>query len=90
MVRTLGDDDLVQIRQRCEAATLGPWISSWEGRDHDSGESVILRGDQRQFEDLCIKPCTLADQDFIAHAREDLPALVDEVLRLRKLLNNKV
>jgi hypothetical protein len=89
MARILSEDDLMQIRRRCESATPGPWVSSWEGRDHDSGDSVILRGDQGQFEDLYITPCTLADQDFIAQAREDLPALVDEVLRLRKLLNNK-
>jgi hypothetical protein len=82
----LNNEQIEKIKLRCERATPGPWISSWEGRDHTSADSVILRGGQRQYDDLYISPCTLADQDFIAHAREDLPMLVDEILRLRKIL----
>lgn len=86
MALSLTSEELENIQRRCKAATPGPWISSWEGRDHTSGESVILRGDQRQYDDLYISPSTLADQDFIAHAREDVPKLVDEVLRLKEIL----
>jgi hypothetical protein len=83
----LSEEDIKKIRLRCEAATPGPWVSSWEGRDHPlGGDSVILRGDQRQFDDLYITPPTPTDQDFIAHARQDIPMLVDEILRLRKKL----
>lgn len=89
MTFALDNDALEEIQRRCDAATPSPWISSWEGRDHPlGGDSVILRGDERQYEDLYISPCTLADQDFIAHAREDVPALVDEVLRLRRILKS--
>ena len=80
-------EEIKKIKLRCDSATPAPWISSWEGRDHTfGGDSVILRGDKRQYDDLYISPCTSADQDFIAHAREDVPALVDEVLRLRRIL----
>lgn len=86
MTLLLTNEELENIERRCNAATPGPWISFWEGRDHTSGESVIVRGDQGQYDDLYISPSTLADQDFIAHAREDIPALIDEVLRLKEIL----
>jgi hypothetical protein len=31
----------------------------------------------------------VADQDFIAHARQDVPRLVSEVLRLRCILTDR-
>jgi hypothetical protein len=31
----------------------------------------------------------MADQDFIAHARQDVPGLVEEVNRLRRLLSQR-
>jgi len=37
-------------------------------------------------EDIYLTGATVADQDFIAHARKDIPKLVAEVERLRKLL----
>jgi hypothetical protein len=86
MGKSLTTYDLEQIRKRCDTATPAPWISSWEGRDHTAGDSVILRGDQRQFDDLYIMPCTLPDQDFIANARQDVPALLDEIVRLRSII----
>lgn len=86
MVQSLTEGRIQEIRNRCDAATPGPWRSFWEGRHHTSGDSVIIRGEQEEREDLYISPCTMADQDFIAHARQDVPALLDEVLRLRGLL----
>ena len=86
MVLSLSDEELEDIQSRCKAATPSPWTSLWEGRDHGSGDSVIVRGDQRQYDDLYISPATLADQDFIAHAREDVLRLVNEVLRLKEIL----
>ena len=34
-------------------------------------------------DDIELSGATVADYDFIAHARQDLPALVDELERLR-------
>jgi hypothetical protein len=87
--KLLSDDDLASIRKRCAEATPGPWISYVEGRDHTSGESVIVRGESGSEPDLYVIGATTVDQDFIAHARDDIPLLLDEVERLRKLLTNK-
>lgn len=81
---------LKEVRQRCEAATRGPWVSIVEGRDQECADSVIIRGplDDRE-EDLYIHGGTIADQDFIAHARQDITILLDEIERLSQLLNEK-
>lgn len=90
--QSLSQAYLVEIKKRCEAATTGPWISIIEGRDQPlGGDSFILRGasDVRQ-EDLYLTGATVADQDFIAHARQDIPLLLDEIERLRDLLNSAI
>ena len=66
-------NEINDIKERCEKATPGPWKSYIEGRDHTSGSSFIA---------------TTNDQDFIAAARQDVPALIEEVYRLRQLLDN--
>lgn len=73
---------LRDIEQRCGAAKAGPWKSFIEGRDHSSGDSFI----QTQVDDIYLTGATLADQDFIAHAREDVPRLLAEIQRLQALL----
>ncbi|HRI65923.1 MAG TPA: hypothetical protein PK156_16865 [Polyangium sp.] len=75
----LTDDDLLQMQQRCDAATPGPWKSFIEDRDHESGSSFI----QTAGADIELSGASEADYDFIAHARQDLPRLLDEVRRLR-------
>jgi hypothetical protein len=81
-------DDLIQlealraIEQCCAAATIGPWKSFVEGRDHTSGSSFIRTG-RNDFE---LSGVTAADQDFIAHARQDVPMLVAEIRNLRERL----
>jgi hypothetical protein len=83
-------EELNVIEQRCNAATPGPWVSYVEGRDHTSGESFILRGLEGNLEeDLYLTGATVADQDFIANARQDIPRLIREVKRLKSLLNAK-
>lgn len=83
----LTEKELREIKERCVKATQGPWRSFVEGRDHTSGSNFIMRGigDNRQ-EDLELIGATIADQDFIANARQDIPRLLDEVIRLRSLL----
>lgn len=75
----LSEEVLKTIRDRCEAATAGPWKSYIEGRDHECGSSFI----RTSGEDIELSGATDADQDFIAHARQDVAQLVDEVERLR-------
>ena len=78
-MREITRQELDAMRGRCEAATAGPWQSFVEGRDHTSGSDFIRTGGS----DIELAGATEEDQDFIAHAREDLPRLIEEVMRLR-------
>lgn len=83
----LSEEELNAITARCDATSAGPWVSMVEGRDHTSGSSFIMTGpaDQRG-EDIELSGATIADQDFMAHARQDVPRLVQEIRRLRRML----
>ncbi len=87
MNEPLKDYDLEQMRKRCEAATIGPWEAPIEGVDFNGGETVIIRGPNREGDDLNIIGGTVADYKFVAHAREDIPLLLDEIIRLRKIVD---
>jgi hypothetical protein len=81
------DIELEAIRRRCENATRGPWRSFVEGRDHTSGSSFIRTGsDEDRGNDIELSGATTADQDFIAHARQDIPFLLAEIARLKVAL----
>lgn len=83
--------DLDAIKARADAASKGPWISATDtGRkngvsligataDRGTGKAiaVLAAPDVRQ---------RAVDADFVAHARDDVPALVAEVGRLRAAL----
>ncbi|MEM6274503.1 MAG: hypothetical protein AAF735_04605 [Myxococcota bacterium] len=80
----LNDSELAAIEARCEAATAGPWVSYIEGRDHTSGSNFIMTGSEdSRGPDIELSGATNADQDFIAHARQDIPRLLAEIARLR-------
>jgi len=88
------DDELAAMKARVEATTPGPWTSYIEGRDHTSGDSFI----QTATQDIYISAEDYlgggghrrADQDFIAHARQDMPRLIAEVERLRSRLRQPI
>jgi len=86
MIEALTNDYLKEVKERCDAATRDPWVSFVEGRDHSSDESVIVRGMNGTEDDLYLVGATKEDQDFIAHARQDIPLLLGEIERLRKLV----
>jgi hypothetical protein len=78
-----------EIRARCNAARPGPWTAFVEGRDFDSGSSIIRIGEgTTSSEDLYLtgdsQAVPAADFDFIAHVRQDVPFLLDEIERLSK------
>jgi hypothetical protein len=89
--------DLETIKNRCKATTIAPWIASIEGRDHESGSHFIMTGipkgeniwQEKRGEDLEIIGATIADLDFIANARQDIPALIEEIERLKSVLEQK-
>jgi hypothetical protein len=73
---------LESIRARVEKATEGPWrreISRWLGGEE---RRVIAALKKRQIAQIGVAGCRfgLQDQhnaDFVAHARQDIPALLE-------------
>lgn len=86
---SLSKAHLDEIIKRCQAATPGPWIDFLESRDKFSGDSFIGRGENRSEEDLYLTGATNADIEFIAHARQDIPLLLKEIERLKKIIEEK-
>jgi len=80
---TVDDKYLSSVRERLAAATGGTWKSFVEGRDHQAGSSFIMT----DGEDIELSSATIADQDFIASAHQDIEILLNEVERLRKVLD---
>lgn len=75
----ISDEKLLEIKKRCEKATIGPWISYVEGRDITCGSSFIKTAANTDIE---IIGATIDDQDFIAHARDDMVLLLEEIYNL--------
>ena len=81
--------DLESIKERAETATPGPWCVAGSERDY----VIAKHGDSERCSD---NPVIYADDDclhgrkedaaFIAHARVDIPQLIDEVYRLRAMM----
>lgn len=92
--------DLEVIEARCDAASPGPW--TWKDWGAPLSEHWTLQappqardgGPSKMYPDLGCPILQieerdsrrLRDHEFIAHAREDVPALVAEVKRLREAL----
>jgi hypothetical protein len=89
----MNEEQLAELERLERAATPGPWVSVVEGRDQMSGDSVIVTADdpRQDYPDVYVSiavngrlhPAAAADQDFIAAARNAVPALIAEVRRLR-------
>jgi len=81
------ESELARIEERCEAATAGPWTASVEGRDHMAGDTFI----QTAGEDLYLTPgASVADHDFIASARQNLPRLIRVLRGLDELTDSEL
>lgn len=80
------DKELEEIEFRAISAQPGPWKAFIEDRDHESGSSFIMTGEERKNrgEDIYLLGATDADYDFIANARQDIPRLIREIRELRK------
>jgi hypothetical protein len=90
------NQELIEIENRCNAATKGPWTSWIEGRNHESGDNFIMTGikygediwSKSRGEDIYFTGATNTDIDFIAHARQDIPKLLEVVRQLKKEVEN--
>lgn len=68
------DEQLAAIEQRVQAASPGPWTANVYSLEVNGPEMTIYdEGGHEQ-----------GDQQFIAHAREDVPALLAEVRLMRE------
>nr|WP_315035450.1 hypothetical protein [uncultured Chryseobacterium sp.] len=80
----LNEIELKKMLEICNNATPSPWTSYIEGRNCTSGSSFIMTGtgENRDYdiEFVTIKP---EDQNFIAMARNSMPQLIEELLRLK-------
>ncbi len=74
----LTTEALAAIRKRAEAATAGPWEADIYTIYHEEGGHIAEVVADNQFDNM----------HFIAHAREDIPALLAEVERLRSLMKD--
>lgn len=78
--------DLDAITARAEAATEGPWSTSQSTRN----SRLYGINEPLGYVTLHAETVTLNDAEFIAHARQDVPALVAEVHRLTALVVGQV
>jgi len=88
--------ELDAIDRRSNLASPSPWTAFVEGRDHSSGDTFIKIGvEHDDTHDMYVtvskagegtKTASAIDLDFIAHARQDIPRLIEEVRRLKRLL----
>ena len=101
----MGDDggggviDLAAIKARCEAATPGPWAVAGKDEDDHTPWVIALDGDAEPWWvaawvaafAMDITPTDgVNNAEFVAHARTDVPALVAEVERLRRVVGHEV
>lgn len=79
MTSKLTKDELEAIRQRTEAATESYWAADdceWPGNEN-------LRYWVKTHWDGVAAAVTKEDADFIANARQDIPALLDHIAALQ-------
>lgn len=80
--------ELEAIKARCDAATAGPWEAYSASCCPDMGgvsssEYVVHAAQLGNVG----HPALLTDAEFIAHARQDVPALLAEVARLKAVVD---
>ena len=85
----LSEEDLYRIESLVRAASPAPWVSYVAGRNEDTDVTCIELGTCNELGTMnCLEVTgSIADQDFIASARQDLPRLLREVHVLRAQLD---
>lgn len=88
-------EELNTIRERCEKATPGPWTTDRPTKPSDPDEFSKwvaicgLGGRTGVFADPPGGQSPWNDAQFIAHAREDIPALLDYIKELEARISKK-
>lgn len=93
------DDELKKIEARANAATRGPWNANFvsdpvtvfggecDCRGYPDSVAVASKPEPDPLDEKCTHIKWIDNMRFIAHAREDVPALVAEVRRLREAIS---
>jgi hypothetical protein len=90
------EKQLEEMMARSNATTIAPWVAFIEGVDCESGSSFIMTGIHKgeniwsssRRNDLEVIGATDADLNFIAHARQDIPLLVEEIRKLKGCIDD--
>jgi hypothetical protein len=70
--------DVDEIQARVEAATSGPWYQGQNSRTYETSKEVWTRTHMDDPVSVDVFPVATRaeDAEFVAHAREDVPALL--------------
>jgi len=87
------EKELQEIENRSVSGTKAPWIPMIEGITHTSGDDFIMTGvnnsddykNPERGNDIYLTSGTKEDLIFIANAKQDIPNLIAEIRRLKKL-----
>jgi FMN phosphatase YigB (HAD superfamily) len=81
--------DIKSIEERCERATKGPWNIEHQFHIHSNGRGICSTGAYGSNKDCEFEKVyqdNMANSDFIAHSREDLPALIEAVKEAKEII----
>ena len=87
--RTVSKFDPVAAKKRCEAATKGPWLRQKQ-HDNAAPRGVIDAYDEEAegyYTIATVHEPGDADEDFITHAREDLPAALEALEAIQRAVD---
>jgi len=78
----------IHVAEILQAASPGCWYPVVEGRDVDSGSSVIHDFSHKSDEIYLFGDSTEIDYDFAAYLKRDIPLLVNEIIHARQVLDD--
>ena len=85
------DEDLKIIEERAAKATAGPWTASHREPKRNPRSFVLTSEPRGRIQIACLwdspNASCLDDAAFIAASRYDVPALVAEVRRLQRIID---
>lgn len=85
----LSEEELREIENRLYRSTPGPWVSS---ASEKGGSVIYSESSERAYfyhGEWIAHVATDEDKKFIVHAIEDIPKLLNEIKRLKKVLDKK-
>lgn len=90
----LSSEDRAEIQARTDAATKGPWMTITNYASGEVAEVFAPASSQTVFGAKSRSrrweaPIRVADAEFIAHAREDIPKLLAELTRIEQALERE-